>query len=210
MKKINLKKIELSLSLISFTFLALWLIGALYLVVLPFEGVPLLSFESLQPIYIFLMYMFSLIIPVFGLLVFMKDNRKCSPRWYFAFPFLVAIFLMTLLRDEKYMSMFFETSYILIYDVSGILSSKKGQALISAFFSLASVLFILSVPERKKEIMKISYIVSVITTASVVTFYLAYLFFNTTIDFLYYVNILGGPLLGFSLLRASVHYNTKR
>lgn len=206
MKRINIKQIEYPLILISFAFLALWLLGAFYVLLSPLEAVSLLSFKEAQPIYIFLMYTFSLIIPTIGLLIFMKDNMKKSSRWYFGIPFLVSIFLMTLLRDEKYMSMFFEISYISTYDVSEFLSSKTGQALINIFFSSASVSFILSVPKNKKEIMKIPLIVSIITAASIIIFYLAYLPFNTTIDSLYYLGILCSFLLGIALLRVAVNY----
>lgn len=170
MNKPSIKKPGFHVFLISFVFLAMWILGAISLVLAPFVRNLVLPLETSRHIYLLLVYVFSLLLPAVGLLFFMNDIKGSSPRWYLGIPLFVAVFLITFLRDSMAMASFYGISFIPAYDSLHILDSQAGKAFIATFFSLSSSLFTLSVPENKRKIMVTPFRISIFVSASIIIY----------------------------------------
>lgn len=155
---------EKSLIMISSTYLAMWILGAVSaFFISPFVEKHIVSLEMSASIHIFLLYLFSMLLPVAGLLLFMNSIKERSTRWYWAGPLLIAIFLITLLRDIGVMDYLYTMSFIKTYDASNILHNDIVVSFIQLFFAFSSILFTLSVPAEKRRKMVIPFGISVFT-----------------------------------------------
>jgi hypothetical protein len=210
MKKISIMQTGFPLLLISFTFLAMWILGAISLVLAPFVRNLVLPLETSRHIYLLLIYLFSLFLPAVGLLLFMNKIRRSSSRWYLGIPLFIAVFLITFLRDSMAMAPFYGISFIPAYDSLHILDSQAGKTFISIFFSLSSLLFTLSVPENKRKIMVTPFRISIFASASIIIYNLvdflsrSYISANQIFGILH---VLGIFFLGLSLVWVAVNYD---
>lgn len=164
MNRISISQTRISLFLISLTFLALWIEFIICnFIILNISNRDLIGLLSL--------YLFSLFLPAVGLLVFMKNMRKTSSRWYWGIPLLIGLILNTFVRDSIFMRPFnlyainlvygqpFIATFPIFYKWHVLESLPYGghkmnliiMNFISIFFSLAAALFCLSVPEKKEK-----------------------------------------------------------
>ncbi len=113
------------------------------------------------------LYLFSLFLPAVGLIIFMKNTRKISSRWYWGMPLLIGLILNTFLRDAMFMSPYSTNAFNLVYGQLVITTfpilyklhilerispmNINLMFLISIFFSVAAALFCLSVPKEKRK-----------------------------------------------------------
>ncbi|MDK2833740.1 MAG: hypothetical protein PWR29_1350 [Methanolobus sp.] len=89
MKYMSLKRTAFSLFLISFTFLAVWILGGITTFFFPpFIQRSIISLETFQHVSLVLLYVFSLFIPAVGLLFFINDIRKSSSSGILGYHFL--------------------------------------------------------------------------------------------------------------------------
>lgn len=179
MDRISISQTRLSLFLISLTFLAIWILFICSFITWDF---PLIN--------LFLLYLFSLFLPAVGLLVFMKNIRKTSSRWYWGVPLLIGLILNTFVRDVRFMlpksviekgfwAFFYGQSFITNFPIflkwhiiepvpygEGYQMNFIIMNFISIFFSLAAALFCLSVPEEKRKKMMLPLGLSLIAAFS--------------------------------------------
>lgn len=204
--KASIKKPGFYLFLISLTFLAMWILGAISLILSPLISKLLISLELSRYIYIFLLYLFSMFLPAVGLAFFMNSIRISSSKWYWGIPLLIAMVLMTFLRDD--LNLVYDPSFISLYDRSSFLGSMATKAFIQIFFSLSALLFVLSVPESKGKLMKMPFKVAIVASASIIIYhsveFFVYIPENELFGFLHIISIF---ILGLLLLRAAINYD---
>jgi hypothetical protein len=168
MNQISIRQTRVSLFLISLTFLAMSI--ELVICQLEFENMPSMSLFNLL-----ILYLFSLFLPAVGLLVFMKNTRRTSSRWYWGIPLFLGLVLNTFLRDAMFMNPFdsravnlvygqpFIANFLTLYD---FLVNPNIMFLISSFFSVSTALFCLSVPEGKRKKFMLPFALSLIAVLS--------------------------------------------
>jgi hypothetical protein len=202
MNRVSISQTNLSLFLISSTFLASWItmfIATLVHTIFTFSVTAL-------PTYLFL-YLFSLLFPAFGLLSFMKNARKSSPRWYWGIPLFIGLFLITFVRDSMVLSFYSDQTFIDAFDNWGILQSAPIRIFISIFFSLASALFCLSVPKEKINKMMLSFKLSIVAALPVMIYFIDYLIRgNLANSNIYGIHMIVIFFLGLSFVRVAINY----
>lgn len=176
MNQISIRQTKVSLFLISLTFLAM----SIELVLCTFEQ--LAELPSLNLFNLLMLYLFSLFLPAVGLIVFMKNTRKTSSRWYWGIPLLIGLILNTFLRDAMFMSPYSINAVNLVYGQPFIATfpilykwhilehispmNINLMFLISIFFSITAALFCLSVPEEKRKKFMLPFALSLIAALS--------------------------------------------
>jgi len=200
----SIKKPGFYLLLISLTFLAMWILGAISLILYPLFSK--LSLELSRYICILLLYLFSMFLPAVGLVFFMNSIRVSSSKWYLGIPLLIAVVLMTFLRDG--LNLVYDPSFISLYDKSSFLDSMATKAFIQIFFSLSALLFVLSVPESKAKLMKMPFRMAIVASASIIIYhsvaFFVYIPENELFGFLHIISIF---ILGLFLIRVAVNYD---
>jgi hypothetical protein len=175
MGRISINQTRWSLFLISLTFLAMWI--EFFICNFFTMNMPNSNFMNLV-----LLYLFSLFLPAVGLLVFMRNIRIVSSRWYWGIPFLIGLILNTFVRDLTFMTPFrpgdifqfvygqpFIASFFPIFHNSTVMMPIVN--LISIFFSLSAALFCLSVPEEKRKKFMLPFALSIISSfANIILF----------------------------------------
>lgn len=207
-QKIITNRSNISLLLTSFTYLAMWILGIISFAIGPLVQNSLITLEVSRHIYLFLFYLISLFLPLFGILSFMDNIRPSSPKWYFGIPLFVAIILITFLRDSMYMTSLYSISFISAYDNLHILDSQIGKAFVTIFFSISSLLFTLSVPEDKQKLMKVPIIISIIMSISITIYCTVDLFSKIYVNeaqIFGILHVLGIFLFGLSLIRVAIN-----
>lgn len=126
-------------------------------------------------VYVCLLYLFSLLLPAIGLLLFMSSARENSTRWYWGVPLLIGLFLITFLRDNMAANFFYEWSFISTFDTFNLLETAPLRISIMIFFSLASVLFCLSADNGVRTKMRIPLMLSIISSLIVIIFFMDHL-----------------------------------
>lgn len=207
-KKIITNRSVISLLLISFAYLAMWILGIVSFAIGPLVQKSLITLDVSRHIYLYLFYLLSLFLPLFGILLFMDNMRPSSPKWYWGIPLFVSIFLITFLRDSMYMASLYNISFVSAYDNLHILDSQIGKAFVTIFFSISSLLFTLSVPENKRKLMKAPLIISIFMSISIVIYCIVDLFSNTYSETQIFgiLHVLGVFLFGVSLVRVAIDY----
>ncbi|AKB77537.1 hypothetical protein MSHOH_1054 [Methanosarcina horonobensis HB-1 = JCM 15518] len=142
----------------------------------------LAKLPSLNLFNLLMLYLFSLFLPAVGLIVFMKNTRKTSSRWYWGILLLLGLILNTFLRDAMFMVPYNINAVNLVYGQPFIATFPilyKWHILerispmninlmffISIFFSVAAALFCLSVPEEKRKKFMLPFVFSLIAVLS--------------------------------------------
>lgn len=159
-------------------------------------------------VYIFLLYIFSLLLPAFGLLFFMNSAKVISARWHWGIPLFISLGPTTLLWDNMFTAMLYGRAFISTFDKWGFLDSAPVRAFILIFYSLASVLFCASVQEGKRNRMRIPFIFASIASVSIIIFSVDSLIggFLAGAD-LFGLYVILTLLLGMSLIRVAIQYN---
>lgn len=223
MHRISISQARLSLFLISLTFLAIWILFICSFITWDF---PLIN--------LFLLYLFSLFLPAIGLLIFMKNIRKNSTRWYWGVPLLIGLILNTFVRDVMFMlpksaiekgfwAFFYGQSFITNFPIflkwqiiepviygEGYKMNFTAMNFISIFFSLAAALFCLSVPKEKRKKMMLPFGLSLVTAFSNTILFAEYSIRNPgDVPIFYYVYSISIVVLGLSYIRAAINYDKK-
>lgn len=179
MNRISISQTRISLFLMSFTFLAKWF--EIFICLFITRNIPYRDFISLL-----MLYLFSLFFPAIGLLIFMKNTRRTSSRWYWGIPLLVGLILNTFLRDAMFMTPFdlnadqpiygqpfistlpviYKWNIIQILSPNDYVMNSMIMFLISIFFSFATALFCLSVPKEKRKIFVLPFVLALIAVLS--------------------------------------------
>lgn len=211
-KSIDLMK--LSIILISFTYLAMWITN----IISTLLSYPLVSVGMTDLFAFILLYLFSLVLPAIGLLIFMKHIKKNSTRWYWGIPLLIAVFLITFYRDNTLMPVLYRESFISSFDTWNILDPLPIIYMIIIFLSLASAMFCLSVPEEKRNIMKLSFMLSAFAAIFIIIFAIISLieasdynsFFSNSLYYInayfYAIHVIFILFLGLSFVRVAFYY----
>ena len=174
MNQISISQTRVSLFLISLTFLAILIEFVICQSTLNLPNRDLIN--------LLMLYLFSLFLPAVGLIVFMKNTRKTSSRWYWGMPLLIGLILNTFLRDAMFMSPYNINAVNLVYGQPFIATfpvlykwhilehispmNINLMFLISIFFSITAALFCLSVPEDKRKKFKLPFALSLIAVIS--------------------------------------------
>lgn len=161
---------NIPLLLISFTYTSLWIVGVLSLILLPLAQ-KLNYLDMMDYLLLALFYLLSMILPMLGILLYMDNIRPVSKRWYLALPLLISVFMLTYIRDNLYMATVYEISFMSAKSSLPFLESTIGQAIAILLFSISTVLFILSMPDNKRKVMRIPFALSIIMTASMSIYY---------------------------------------
>ncbi|WP_321428542.1 hypothetical protein [uncultured Methanolobus sp.] len=213
LKSINLMK--LSIILISFTYFAMWITN----IISTLLSYPLVSVGMTDLFAFILLYLFSLALPAIGLLIFMKHTKENSTRWYWGIPLLIGIFLITFYRDNTLMPVLYSESFIASFDIWNILDPRPIIYLIIIFLSLASAMFCLSVPEEKRNNMKLPLMISIFAAIFIIIFSIISLIEASTYNSffpnsLFYINAYFYAahaililILGLSFVRVAIKYN---
>ncbi|TQD28430.1 hypothetical protein FKV42_01865 [Methanolobus vulcani] len=172
---------NIPLLLISFSYLSMWVLGIIAHVLIPFTLKINIPIDITNHVALVLFYILSLILPVIGTLLFMNDVKRNSNRWFLAIPFLLSIFLLTYLRDYLYMGLFYEISFISDTISLPFFDSKIGLAFISIFYSISSILLVLSMSDIRRKVMRIPIALSIVMTASITINFLVNHFSKTYI-----------------------------
>lgn len=163
MKQESIRQTRVSLFLISLTFLAMWVEFVICKYITP-------NMPYRELINLLTLYLFSLVLPAIGLLIFIKNMRRISPRWYWGVPFLVGIILNTFVRDLTFMVPFSPNAVNLFYGqpfLSNFVTFDSTTiSIITIFFSVAVALFCLSVPEEKRKKLMLPFALSLIAAFS--------------------------------------------
>lgn len=195
MKLMPVNRTGSSLLMVASTFLSV-LITFLFSGLLPF------------PVYVSLLYIFSLFLPAFGILVFMSSTRMISARWHWGVPLFISLAPMTLLRDNMFTGMLYGRAFISTFDTWGFLDAAPSRAFILTFYSLASVLFCLSAPEGKRSEMRIPLMFATTASASIIIFSVDSLTGGSLAEAnLFGLYVVFTLLLGISLARVAIHYS---
>lgn len=175
MNRISMRQTRVSLFLISLTFLAMWI----EFIICNFITLHMPYREFIN---LLMLYLFSLFLPAAGLLVFMKNNRRISSRWYWGIPFLMGLILNTFLRDFMFMVPFspyavnlfygqpFIATFPILYKWHILESLSPNDSIVNStvlffiyiFFSISVALFCLSVPEEKRKKLMFPFALSLI------------------------------------------------
>jgi hypothetical protein len=209
--KIPIKKPGIYLILISSTFLAMWILALIPIPPSYFKP------QTVDSIYILSLYLFSFFIPTVGLLLFLNHIKKISSRWYWGVPLLFTIVLITLNRDNNILGFFYETSFTASYSsISHFLSGNFFKYSVQIVFSLSMLLFVMSVPENKRNKMSTSFRVSLFTLVSVLIFTAVDILLNweiipfTTVHNNFWgLYVFGIFIFGLSLFWTALHYETE-
>ena len=145
MNKISLKSPGINLILISFAFTAMWIVGA-FSIILSSLIPSLLSAQTLGKFCLASMYICSFIIPLVGLVSYIRDNKAKSSKYYLAIPLLISVFFMTLYRDINHMHFFYKVS---LFGKMGFELNSLMIAAVFVFFALSALLFVYSAPQSK-------------------------------------------------------------
>lgn len=198
--KIPIKKPGMYLILISSTFLAMWISN-------------ILSFFYLSDLlYLACKYLFSLIIPTIGLILFLNSTRTRSSTWYLGLPLFIGMILISFLRDGHILYGEIPFSFIRQYDTSHLLDQDSIVRYIEVFFALSSLLFTLSVPKDMKKKMYIPLRISMVTVFCITIATVLQLIVKQYLDFaayLWFFNVLGNFFFGFSLIWIVINYDKK-
>ena len=146
---------EIYLILISFTFLAMWISNIISF------------FYSSDILYLVSKYLFSLIIPTIGLILYLNYIRTRSSTWYLGLPLFIGMILISFLRDSAIVYGEIPFSLIRQYDTSHLLDQTSVGRSIEIFFALSSLSFALSVPKNMKRKMYVPIRISVFTVACI-------------------------------------------
>jgi len=196
MGQISINQTRWSLFLISLTFLAMWI--EFFICNFFTMNMPNSNFMNLV-----LLYLFSLFLPAVGLLVFMRNIRIVSSRWYWGIPFLIGLILNTFVRDLTFMAPFrpgdifqfvygqpFIATFPILYNWNILepVSYPPGYkvteyiGLISIFFSLSAAFFCLSVPEEKRKKFMLPFRLSIISSFANIILFIVGLMRTTIIN----------------------------
>lgn len=200
MDKIPIKKPGIYLILISSTFLAMWISNILSF------------FYSSDLLYLACKYLFSLIIPTIGLILFLNSTRTRSSTWYLGLPLFIGMILISFLRDGAIVYGEIPFSFIRQYDTSHLLDQNFTARYIEVFFALSSLLFIFSLSQDMKKKMYIPFRISVFTLACISIATVLQLMVKQYLDFaayLWFFNMLGNFFFGLSLIWIAVNYDKK-
>lgn len=163
MNQVSIRQTRVSLFLISLTFLAMWI----EFIICNFIT---LNMPYRDLINLLTLYFFSLFLPAVGILVFIKNTRRISPRWYWGIPFLIGLILNTFVRDLMFMVPFNPYAVNLFYGqpfLSNFVTFDSTTiGIITIFFPVAVALFCLSVPEEKRKKMMLPFALSLIAVFS--------------------------------------------
>ncbi len=211
MNKISLKSPGINLILISFAFTAMWIVGA-FSIILSSLIPSLLSAQTLGKFCLASMYICSFIIPLVGLVSYIRDNKAKSSKYYLAIPLLISVFFMTLYRDINHMHFFYKVS---LFGKMGFELNSLMIAAVFVFFALSALLFVYSAPKSKAKIMEIPYIFSILLLLLSITYAftsIAYSFFvkylpQSMMDSFGMIYFLMTPLFGLSLIWAGTKYD---
>lgn len=215
MNRISISQTKLSLFLISLTFFAWWIEAFVCMFITwNMPNPPLINLLSL--------YLFSLLLPAVGLLIFMKNTKKTSSRWYWGIPFLIGLILYTFIRDFSFMrplepgvlfQFTYGQSFIASFDKWHLLERRSIATdpfinSISIFFSLASALFCLSVPEEKRKKMMLPLGLSLVAALSNMILFVEYSMKNPgDVPIFFYIYSIAILILGLSFIRVAVIYD---
>lgn len=166
----------------SFSYLAMWILGIVAHILIQFTLKINIPIDITNHVVLVLFYILSLILPVIGILLFMNDSKRNSNRWYLAIPLLTSIFLLTYLRDYLYMERVYEISFISANSSLPFLESTIGKAFFSIFFSISSILFVLSMPDIRRKVMRIPFVLCIVMTVSITIYFLVDHFSKTYIS----------------------------
>ncbi len=159
-------KINIPLLLISFTYLAMWIVGLIGFVLSQLVSSLNIPYVIADYFILTLFYMLSMILPMIGILLYMDDIRPVSKRWYLAIPLLISAFLLTYVRDNLYMTSIFGVSFMSANGSLPFLETQIGQGLVSILFSISSILLVLSMPDIRRKVLRIPFALSIVMTIS--------------------------------------------
>lgn len=234
MNRISISQEKLSLFLMSFAFLAWWILLFICMIIWGMHDSDFIN--------LLLLYLFSLFLPAAGLLVFMKYTRTTSSRWYWGIPFLIGILLNTILRDLKYMRpldihdefqfvygqpflvtfpIFYKWHILepLPYGLVGYQLNFTFMNLISISFSVTAALFCLSVRKEKRKKMMLSFWLSLIAVLSNIIFFIAesmretfvshssFSIYNFVSSYSFLIYSIVTIILGLSFVRLAIVYD---
>ncbi len=193
-----IKRPGVYLILISSTFLAMWISNILSF------------FYSSDILYLVSKYLFSLIIPTIGLILFLNYIKTRSSTWYLGLPLFIGMILISFLRDGAIVYGEIPFSLIRQYDSSYLLDQNSVVRSIEVFFALSSLLFALSVPKDMKRKMYIPVRISAFTVACITIATVIQLIVKQYQDYaayLWFSNVLGLLFFGLSLIWIAVNYD---
>jgi len=188
---------EIYLILISFTFLAMWISNIISF------------FYSSDILYLVSKYLFSLIIPTIGLILYLNYIRTRSSTWYLGLPLFIGMILISFLRDSAIVYGEIPFSLIRQYDTSHLLDQTSVGRSIEIFFALSSLSFALSVPKNMKRKMYVPIRISVFTVACITIATVLQLIvkqYQNYAAYLWFFNVLGLLFFGLSLIWIAVNY----
>ncbi|WP_321420193.1 hypothetical protein [uncultured Methanomethylovorans sp.] len=192
-----IKSPEFYLILISFTFLAMWISNIISF------------FYSSDILYLISKYLFSLIIPTIGLILYLNYIRTRSSTWYLGLPLFIGMILISFLRDGAILYGEIPFSLIRQYDTSHLLDQNSVVRSIEIFFALSSLSFALSVPKDTKRKMYVPIRISAFTVACITIATIIQLIvkqYQNYAAYLWFSNVLGLLFFGLSLIWIAVNY----
>ncbi|MDW7731955.1 MAG: hypothetical protein SCH66_05955 [Methanolobus sp.] len=197
MDGVSTVKINIPLFLMSFGFMAMWISGFIS------------TFISSSFVYLCSLYLFSLFLPAIGVLLFMKNMKTGSSRRYWGVPFLLGLFLITFLRDSMIMPFFYDGSFISTFDRRGFLGYDSIRYPAMIFFPLSSAVFCMSVPNGKRNVMILPFVLSIISALLMFFFFADYVSSGngSMNSSLFAGHVIFIFLLGLSFLWLSVNYD---
>jgi len=193
-----IKSPEFYLILISFTFLAMWISNIISF------------FYSSDILYLISKYLFSLIIPTIGLILYLNYIRTRSSTWYLGLPLFIGMILISFLRDGAIVYGEIPFSLIRQYDTSHLLDQNSVVRSIEIFFALSSLSFALSVPKDMKRKMYVPIRISAFTVACITIATVLQLIvkqYQNYAAYLWFSNVLGLLFFGLSLIWIAVNYD---
>jgi len=195
-----IKSPEFYLILISFTFIAMWISNTISF------------FYSSDIVHLVSKYLFSLIIPTIGLILYLNYIRTRSSTWYLGLPLFIGMILISFLRDGAIVYGEIPFSLIRQYDTSHLLDQNSVERSIEIFFALSSLSFALSVPKDMKRKMYVPIRISAFTVACITIATVLQLIvkqYQNYAGYLWFSNVLGLIFFGLSLIWIAVNYNKK-
>ncbi|AAM03946.1 predicted protein [Methanosarcina acetivorans C2A] len=215
MNRISIRQTRVSLFLISLTFLTMWI----EFIICNFITLHMPYREFINPL---MLYLLSLFLPAAGLLVFMKNNRKISSRWYLGIPFLLGLILNTFLRDFMFMNPFspyavnlfygqpFIATFPILYRWHILEFLSPNDSIVNStvlffiyiFFSISVALFCLSVPEEKRKKLMAPFALSLIAAFSnLVRFILGWITVESIVVYhSFLISLIATLLIGFCFM----------
>lgn len=195
-----IKSPEFYLILISFTFIAMWISNTISF------------FYSSDIVHLVSKYLFSLIIPTIGLILYLNYIRTRSSTWYLGLPLFIGMILISFLRDGAIVYGEIPFSLIRQYDTSHLLDQNSVVRSIEIFFALSSLSFALSVPKDMKRKMYVPIRISAFTVACITIATVLQLMvkqYQNYAAYLWFSNVLGLLFFGLSLIWIAANYNKK-